>query len=206
MEQWKDIQDYEGLYQASSFGNIRSLDRVIINKNGKSQKYPGKLLKPFWKNEGCSWYGHTTLSKDHVRFSILTHRLIAQTFIPNLENKPHINHIDNNGENNSIENLEWCTHSENMIHAQKQGRLYNSQSKGGIEGSKVNKQKLINKFNLIKNTQINNWIVLDNEIAFFRKGKYYINCQCICGEIKSLELGRVLRKEISCCISCSRTK
>lgn len=204
MEQWKDIQDFEGLYQVSSYGNVRSLPRHILNKNDKPQFYPGKMLKTFWKKEGNSFYGHSTLSKHHVRYDILTHRLVAKAFIPNPENKPHINHIDNNAMNNKIENLEWCTHSENMIHAQKQGRLFHSQSKGGIEGGKVNFKKLEEKFSLVKGTTIGRWLVLNKDIAFKRGSKYYANCKCSCGEIRPLELGRILRKEITSCHACSR--
>lgn len=102
VEEWKDIQGYEGLYQISNLGNVR-------NKKGE-------LLKPFKKGK----YGHTSvgLSKNNKSTKFQVHRLVATHFIPNLENKPEVCHKDNtlniNGFlNNSADNLMWGTHKEN---------------------------------------------------------------------------------------------
>ena len=89
-----------------------------------------------------------------------------------------------------------------MIHAQKQGRLFSSQSKGGQLGSKTNLLKLEKKFDAIKNTTIGKWTVLNEPFAFKRCKKFYINCMCSCGNIKALEIGRVIRNEVSGCMSC----
>ena len=93
-EIWKDIKDYEGIYQVSNFGRIK-------NKT--------KILSPQISNCG---YLRIILKNKH--YSV--HRLVAETFIPNFKNKPQVNHIDGNKTNNSVTNLEWVTDSENQIH------------------------------------------------------------------------------------------
>lgn len=108
MEIWKDIEGYNGNYQVSNLGNVRSMPR-----NG-TVKYP-KMLK-----QKIQWNGRMSVSlnnKYRIRQSKSVHRIVAFAFIPNPENKPCINHIDGNPKNNSVENLEWCTHTENMKHA-----------------------------------------------------------------------------------------
>jgi hypothetical protein len=123
-EIWKDISDYEGLYQASSLGRIRSLDRYKITKNryGKIKaKIKGIFLKPSINHDG---YYEIVLSKNGKSKMFRLHRVIAKTFLDNLENKPQVNHIDGNKLNNNINNLEWCTCKENINHAWENGLSY----------------------------------------------------------------------------------
>lgn len=145
MEIWKDITNYEGLYQISNLGRVKALYREFIVKDGTIRKYPEKILKP---DECCTSkvkYQRVTLSKHHETKRFQVHRLVAEHFIENTDNKPFVNHIDNDGLNNKANNLEWVTHAENMLHAQKQGRLFKAQSSGGKQGSKVNYNKMLNK-------------------------------------------------------------
>ena len=145
MEIWKDITDYEGHYQVSNLGNIKALYREFIGQNGVIKKYPERLLKP---DEYCTSkvkYQRVTLSKNHKTKRFQVHRLVATHFIDNPTNKPFVNHIDNDGLNNKVTNLEWVTHSENMIHAQKQGRLFHAQSAGGKAGSHTNRLTMLSK-------------------------------------------------------------
>lgn len=106
-EIWKDIPDYEGLYQASNLGNVKVLDRVVNSgiKNNKTVIRKGKLLKKRI-NQG---YYEVALSKNNKKRFLKVHRLIAITFIPNLNNLPSVNHKDENKLNNNVNNLEWCT-------------------------------------------------------------------------------------------------
>lgn len=119
-EIWKDIEGYEGCYQVSNLGNVRSLDRIIGNALRK-----GKILKELKNKDGYLVVG---LHKDGKRKKFFMHRLVAQAFIPNPDNKKEVNHmnicnlsIDENKKYNAIENLEWTTHDENLIHSYSSG-------------------------------------------------------------------------------------
>lgn len=105
-EVWKDVIGYEGLYQVSNKGNVKSL--IYKRQNGNAS-----ILKLVTKNNG---YIQVTLVKDEYK-SIQVHRLVAQMFIPNPENKPQVNHINGIRNDNRVENLEWVTASENQIHS-----------------------------------------------------------------------------------------
>lgn len=106
-EIWKDIEGYQG-YQISNFGNIKSFRKY---KNGK-------LMIPQKDKKG---YLQICLYKNRKSKTKKMHRLVAQTFILNNENKPQVNHIDGNKTNNNVNNLEWCNNSENQLHAYKNG-------------------------------------------------------------------------------------
>lgn len=120
MEVWKEIPGFEGLYEASDLGHIRSFERVVATKNGKLLPKHQTQLKPYLTQHG---YLRVCLQYGKFKRSIFVHRLVALAFIPNLENKPLINHIDNDRSNNLLSNLEWCTHTENVRHSMIQGRF-----------------------------------------------------------------------------------
>lgn len=104
-EIWKDIASYEGLYQISNLGNVRSI------------KYSNKIrLKKPTANKG---YMYVMLYKNNEHKTMALHRLVASEFIENKANKPEVNHIDGNRANNVLSNLEWVTRSENNIHSYK---------------------------------------------------------------------------------------
>ena len=106
MEKWRDIPGYEGFYQVSDLGNVRSI-RFNKIRNMKS-----------WDSHG---YRAVELCMNNNRHTVGVHRLVALTFIPNPENKPEVNHKDRNKSNNNVENLEWVTQSENVAHAYRHG-------------------------------------------------------------------------------------
>ena len=101
-ELWKDVKGYEGLYQVSNFGNVRSLRY--------RNKYETHNLTPKCNNCGRLW---VELTPRKGRKCMLVHRLVAEAFIPNPFGLPQINHIDENPKNNAVSNLEWCTGEEN---------------------------------------------------------------------------------------------
>ena len=109
-EKWRDIENYEGLYQISNYGRIMSFPR-----RGTSSHL--RILEPR-KNKG---YLQVGLHKNKKEKKFFIHQLVAKAFIRNLERKPQVNHIDGNKENNKVDNLEWCNNSENQIHAYKIG-------------------------------------------------------------------------------------
>ena len=110
MEIWKDVVGYEGYYQVSNLGRVRSLDRVITDKRGVVKNHKGFVKKLTPGNHG---YMTAELSRDGKHTRCLVHRLVAEAFIPNKENLPSINHKDENKHNNHVGNLEWCTHKYN---------------------------------------------------------------------------------------------
>ena len=105
IEEWRDIKGYESLYQVSDFGRVKSL---------KGYHRKEHILKA--RN---NLYGYLTvgLSKKNKSKRYKIHRLVAETFIPNLDNLPQVNHKDGNKLNNNVDNLEWCNRSYNMKHA-----------------------------------------------------------------------------------------
>ncbi len=110
-EIWKDIIGYEGLYQISNLGRVKSLPKKLKCRNGFFRIKTEKIIPNRINNKG---YFTITLWNNYKCKTFLTHRLIAIHFIPNIENKPCIDHIDTDRLNNSIDNLRWCTHKENM--------------------------------------------------------------------------------------------
>lgn len=115
MSEWFDVKGYEARYQVTRDGRVKSkIRRVYSPICGGDRQIGGKLLKLVTHPRG---YRNAQFVVDGKRKSLSLHRMLAELFIPNPEGKPHINHIDGNPANNSIENLEWCTHLENMRHA-----------------------------------------------------------------------------------------
>lgn len=118
-EIWKPVIGYEGLYEVSSMGRIRSLDRITsyINRTQEGKEYTtththkGKLMKQHNNHFG---YKVIALCINGKYRTCMVHRLVAQVFIPNPNNLPQVNHKDENKQNNCIDNLEWCTQQYNI--------------------------------------------------------------------------------------------
>lgn len=130
-EIWKDIAGYEGLYMVSNIGNIYSC------RNKRNLKLP----------LNASGYPHVILCDGKSRRTFKVHRIVAEAFIPNEDNKPCINHIDSNRQNNNVKNLEWCTQKENIRHAMKFGDFNTSGTNNGQNKLTVNAVKIILKSN-----------------------------------------------------------
>ena len=128
-EIWKDIKDFEGLYQVSNRGNVRSLDRT--DNNNHFQK--GHLL-PLCNNR--KGYKNVGLWKNNKQSMRQVHRLVGEAFIPNPNNWPCINHKDEKPSNNDVTNLEWCTYEYNNNYGTKGKRVSDANSKSVIQYTK----------------------------------------------------------------------
>lgn len=109
-EIWKDIPGYEGFYQASTEGRVRSVDRIVKKWDGK-KLVKGRILIP---SANLGGYLFVELFMDGVGKIKTIHRLVAEAFIPNPDNLQQINHKDENKKNNRVENLEWCSGTYNI--------------------------------------------------------------------------------------------
>lgn len=129
-EIWKAIEGYEGYYEVSNYGRVRSFTRVAVTyANGGTQVRQGKIRKgTIDKTNG---YSRLLLCVNGNQKSFNIHRLVAIAFIPNPENKPHVNHKDGNKANNHVDNLEWATAAENSQHAIRTGLTLNKGSDNG---------------------------------------------------------------------------
>lgn len=124
-EVWKDVQGFEGIYQVSNLGRVRSLDRYVECVDS-FRHYKGKIMKQDKKKNG---YMQICLRRQQVHKQVLVHRLVADAFIPNVDNLPEVNHKDENKENNCVENLEWCTQAYNNSY----GEGHKQRSKNAIK-------------------------------------------------------------------------
>lgn len=123
MEIWKPVKNYEGLYEVSNIGRVRSLTRYVTNydinnKNYSKRLYIGKIIKGTIQKTG---YKRVILSNGKQKDYKFVHQLVAESFIPNPENKSCINHKNGRKLDNRANNLEWCTYKENNRHAQNTG-------------------------------------------------------------------------------------
>lgn len=113
MEVWKSVPGYEEYYEVSSLGNVRSLDRVCLKKDGKIEKRMGRILKPALR----AGYPFINLAVDGNHKQVHVHRLVAQSFCAKSDGCNVVNHLDGDKCNNNYLNLEWTTHQGNMRHA-----------------------------------------------------------------------------------------
>lgn len=169
-EVWKDIKGYEKIYQVSNFGKVKRL--TFINGNVKLQKE--RMSTPTNNGHGYLIVG---LSKNGKRKNFYVHRLVAETFLDNLNNLPQVNHKDGNKKNNRVDNLEWCTASENQIHSYKVLK-----TKYNLFGLNISREKQKKKVSAYKNGKLFKTFNSISEAGRFMK----VNPSCICGCCKGI--------------------
>jgi hypothetical protein len=113
-EVWKAITNYEGMYEVSSLGRVRSVERRVRHAKGGLAIKRGRVLANHLDSKG---YPIVSLCRASQCIKARVHRLVAEAFVPNPRGVPHINHIDGDKANFAIPNLEWVTHQENCRHA-----------------------------------------------------------------------------------------
>lgn len=132
MEIWKDIKGYEGRYQVSNLGNVKSLKRIITNSLGRKHTINERILSPGKDKDG---YLQVNLHLNRKTKMVKIHRIVALTFIDNPNNMPIINHKDENKQNNKASNLEWCDYKYNVNYGNcPQKRSLSMKGKVGMRG------------------------------------------------------------------------
>ena len=131
MEQWKDIEGFDGRYQISNLGRVKSCSRLIrVSHRGYVgyRKTQEKIMKPCTMRNG---YQYIEFHKNGEQSREFVHRLVARAFIPNLNNLPFVNHKDENPSNNNVDNLEWCTSKYNCNYGNRNAKI--SKSRKGMK-------------------------------------------------------------------------
>lgn len=155
-EVFKDIKDYEGIYQISNFGRIKSLHNYRKNNILKPKIKKGYYQIGLRKNNKRKWYS--------------VHRLVAQTFLPNENNLPQVNHKDENKLNNNVNNLEWCSASYNNCYGTRIKRVQEKTSKKVLQYDL--KGNFIKEYNSLREATEKNNIKSISNISLCCNGKY----------------------------------
>lgn len=114
MEEWRDVPGFEGLYQVSNTGKVRSYDRLVTERNGKVRLHAGRLLRP---SPVAGGYPGLSFFVAGQRMPTTVHRLVMAAFVGPCPSGQEVNHKDGDKTNNHLENLEYVTHTENQLHS-----------------------------------------------------------------------------------------
>lgn len=211
-EEWKSILGYDGYFEVSNYGRIRSLPREIQKSDGTLQRVQGQELRPFIRDSSkISTVKHyrIALRLNGVQKKYFVHRLVAAAFIRPPKEGEIVNHIDNNGLNNYYKNLEWCTHKENVAHCHKQNRqnrekVLEAQAKtvASIKQKKMNRE-------LARVGKTYGFLTVTNVLGFDTTTKTQdirIECKCEICSSTVVKPSRAFRlKSIMLCPDCLKT-
>ena len=128
-EIWKPVKGFEGYYEVSNLGRVRSIDRVVVdNVRNCERLLKGKILI---QRDNSNGYKGVMFCKEHKLYNKYVHRLVAEAFIPNQDDLPQVNHKDEDKSNNRADNLEWCTSFYNNEYGTRKKRWYETRIKNG---------------------------------------------------------------------------
>lgn len=174
MEIWKDVPGYKGIYMVSNLGTVKSNDHLVLGKNNRLQK--GRVLKLTKSYKG---YMRVSLSNKGKKFTTGAHRLVALAFIEKIKGKNQVNHINGIKSDNRLENLEWCTNSENQIHAINKGltsrKTGEENHNSKLSNKDVKKVRVLNSLGWTNKQLANDYGVSDAAMSKILRKKTYIN-------------------------------
>jgi hypothetical protein len=142
-EIWLDVEP-KGSYQVSNFGRVKSLDRLVECEGGRFENRKGCEMKLYLDDRKGAGYVYVSLKSFKKRVSV--HKLVAEAFLPNLQNLPLVNHKDGNKKNNCVNNLEWCSVSQNIRHAHSLGLIHSPKSSSHSSARKIHQFNLDGSF------------------------------------------------------------
>ena len=195
IEEWRKIVGYEGLYEVSSLGRVRSLDRY----DERNCFREGRILKLYTSRVG---YLRVQLSLNSKKKMYLVHRLVAEAFIPNPDNLPEVNHLDEDKTNNRVENLEFCDRKYNINFGTRKDKVRNTAIKNGYwlnlndEERKIYHNEYQKKYYLSKKKDYMKKYYLEHKkkICEQKRNYYQENKEKICEQKK--EYRRKQKEEI----------
>lgn len=184
LEIWKDIEGYEGLYQVSNLGRVKSLERTIVRSDGQKRFLPEKILSCSLDDRG---YVRAKMCRNNKHISKRVHRLVAETFIDNPDNKIEVNHKDGIKTNNKISNLEWATGYENLKHAHRNKLILPPPIKYGSDNhqAKLTERQIIQIDKLLRDGKVS-----QSDIA----KKYNVSKALITGIKKGKRWGHLTKR------------
>ena len=169
MEVFKDILGYEGLYQVSNLGKVKSTERKAKHWRGGLLTVKSRIMKPFTSKCG---YLIVSISKNSIDNKFLIHRLVSNAFIPNPYNKPQVNHINGIKTDNKVSNLEWATTSENSLHAFKNNLKAKGQNR--TQSKLTNKEVLEIRHSNLRNIELSRlYNISKSIISGIQKGRLW---------------------------------
>lgn len=201
MEIWKDVKGFEGIYSVSNKGRVKSLKRKNVVKDRII-----KLRERVYNH--TSYYDLTLSSTKSGKVTKLVHRLVAEAFLEPVADKKDVNHIDNNGLNNDVENLEWTNKKLNYEHSRKQGRSTLSGSVGGKANAIRSKIRARFNLNMMIGQQQGSLLFIKPVIREdSKKEKYSLKTKCLrCGSTQISSTLNLRSKNLRMCKSCSIKK
>lgn len=187
IEEWRSIEGYEGLYEVSNTGQVRSLDRYVKTCYEAYKLHKGKILSPAKDKNG---YLKVHLCYNGKHNIIRVHRLVAQAFLPNPDNLPEVNHKDEDKTNNNVDNLEWCDRKYNNNYGTKIERQKKTNIQNGF-WTGLSKEEYMKKYNQDRKEYKKKWYQENKDKAKEYDKKYYQkNRDRICEQKKEYYLKR----------------